>query len=108
MKNNFNLDFTKKTKVIEDDKPATLQDVQNIIEPLMKKIAEDQTVAMNGLLAIVNVQTEAIAKLEEVRTRDMNFILDVISGGKYDRKTRETYLAYCQEYDKLNKENKDV
>ena len=38
----------------------------------------------------------------------MNFILDVLSGGKYDRKTRETYLSYCQEYDKLNKENKDV
>lgn len=106
MGNNFNLDFTKKTKVIEDDKPATLQDVQQIVEPLMRKIAEDQTTAMNGLLAIVNVQTEAIAKLEEVRTRDMNFILDVISGGKYDRKVREAYLSYCQEYDRLKEEKK--
>ena len=106
MKNNFNLDFTKKTKVIEDDRPATLQDVQNIVEPLMKKIAEDQATAMNGLLSIVSVQTEAIAKLEEARTRDMNFILDVISGGKYDRKVREAYLSYCQEYERLKEEKK--
>lgn len=106
MKNNFNLDFTKKTKVIEDNRPATLQDVQNIVEPLMKKIAEDQTTAMNGLVSIVSVQTEAIAKLEEARTRDMNFILDVISGGKYDRKVREAYLSYCQEYERLKEEKK--
>lgn len=106
MKNNFNLDFTKKTKVIEDNRPATLQDVQNIVEPLMKKIAEDQATAMNGLLSIVSVQTEAIAKLEEARTRDMNFILDVISGGKYDRKVREAYLSYCQEYERLKEEKK--
>ena len=107
MKNNFNLDFTKKTKVIEDDRPATLQDVQNIVEPLMKKIAEDQATAMNGLLSIVSVQTEAIAKLEEARTRDMNFILDVISGGKYDRKVREAYLSHCQEYERLKEEKND-
>lgn len=106
MKNSFNLDFTKKTKAIEDNKPATLQDVQNIVEPLMKKIAEDQATAMNGLLSIVSVQTEAIAKLEEARTRDMNFILDVISGGKYDRKVREAYLSYCQEYERLKEEKK--
>lgn len=106
MKNSFNLDFTKKTKVIEDNRPATLQDVQNIVEPLMKKIAEDQATAMNGLLSIVSVQTEAIAKLEEARTRDMNFILDVISGGKYDRKVREAYLSYCQEYERLKEEKK--
>lgn len=106
MKNSFNLDFTKKTKVIEDNRPATLQDVQNIVEPLMKKIAEDQSTAMNGLLSIVSVQTEAIAKLEEARTRDMNFILDVISGGKYDRKVREAYLSYCQEYERLKEEKK--
>lgn len=103
---NFNLDFTKKSQVKEESEPATVKDVQNIVEPLMKKIAEDQLTAMNGLLAIVNVQTEAIAKLEDARTRDMNFILDVISGGKYDRKTREAYLSYCQEYERLKEEKK--
>ena len=105
MKNSFNLDFTKK-KDIDENKPVTMKEVQQIVEPLMKKIAEDQTTAMNGLLAIVNVQTEAIAKLEEVRVRDMNFILDVISEGKYDRKTREVYLNYCQEYERLKEEKK--
>ena len=105
---NFNLDFTKKkdTEKIDENKPATIKDVQTIVEPLMKKIAEDQTTALNSLLAIVNVQTEAIAKLEEARTRDMNFILDVISGGKYDRKTREAYLSYCKEYEQLKEEKK--
>ena len=103
---NFNLDFTKKSQVKEENEPATIKDVQTIVEPLMKKIAEDQATAMNSLLAIVNVQTEAIAKLEEVRVRDMNFILDVISGGKYDRKTREAYLNYCKEYDRLKEEKK--
>lgn len=108
MKNSFNLDFTKKkdTEKIDENKPVTMKEVQQIVEPLMRKIAEDQATAMNSLLAIVNVQTEAIAKLEEVRTRDMNFILDVISGGKYDRKVREAYLNYCQKYDRLKEEKK--
>lgn len=99
----INLDFQNKTNEKEPEyvtKEALAKTIENIAKDFEKN--NQKTLAcISGLL-------DTIKTLNYNRERDMNFILDVLSGGKYDRKTREAYLAYCQEYDRLNKENKDV
>lgn len=99
----INLDFQNKTKEKEPEyvtKEALAKTIENI--------AKDVEKTNQKTLACISGLVDTIKTLKYNRERDMNFILDVLSGGKYDRKTRETYLAYCQEYDRLNKENKDV
>lgn len=99
----INLDFQNKSKEKEPEyvtKEALAKTIGNI--------AKDYEENNQKTLACISGFVDTIKTLNYNRERDMNFILDVISGGKYDRKTRETYLAYCQEYDRLNKENKDV
>ena len=92
----INLDFQNKTKEKEPEYVTK--------EALAKEYEENN----QKTLACISGLVDTIKTLKYNRERDMNFILDVLSGGKYDRKTREAYLAYCQEYDRLNKENKDV
>lgn len=99
----INLDFQNKTKEKEPEyvtKEALAKTIGNIAKDI-EEINQKTLVCISGLV-------DTIKTLNYNRERDMNFILDVLSGGKYNRKTRESYLAYCQEYDKKNKENKDV
>ena len=98
-----NLDFQNKAKEKEPEyvtKEALGKTIENIAKDIEKTNQKTLT-CISGLV-------DAIKTLKYNRERDMNFILDVLSGGKYNRKTREAYLAYCQEYDKKSKENKNV
>lgn len=98
-----NLDFQNKTKEKEPEY-VTKEALAKTIGNMAKDIEETNQKTLACISGLINT----IKTLNYNRERDMNFILDVLSGGKYDRKTRDAYLAYCQKYDKLNKENKDA
>lgn len=102
LSNNINLDFQKNKD--KETEYITKETLAKTIGNIARDVDKNNKKIMKCLAGLI----ESIETLNNNRIKDMNFILDVMSGGKYDRRTREAYLKYCQEYDKRNKESKNV